>query len=405
MRRPSWLIVPLLLMHLAMVGGVYIEAAPLPCTLSWDCQKAPSGADFYALVHAATNIAEGRSPYDDAPDGRTPDFYAYRYLPSLAWLARPLARVSPQGARLAWVLLVEGFLLAVLLALWRSATSPRRWLLAVALPLLSVPYAVELHMGQFTFVVVAALVLALLLPRAGPLVALSVFIKTFTLVATPALLRQRRWWPWLALTAVVVLLPAWAWFHTHPQDWAFFRETNLANPRPAYDEGNTGLVAFAYNLVCARWGTPSVAGWNRAVSLVRLPLLGLTAAVVLLSRERRVLLGASTLLLAHFVTYQHVWEHHMSAVVLLGAALVATVERREGLLVPALLCTALLALPTPIGLVKLLEALSGWDTGLRQHALRLFLPSLAKGVPTLLLYLVLLLRLLREGLGRPRIGR
>jgi hypothetical protein len=164
-------------------------------------------------------------------------------------------------------------------------------------------------------------------------------------------------------------------------------------------------VAFAYNLVCARWGTPSVAGWNRAVSLVRLPLLGLTAAVVLLSRERRVLLGASTLLLAHFVTYQHVWEHHMSAVVLLGAALVATVERREGLLVPALLCTALLALPTPIGLVKLLEALSGWDTGLRQHALRLFLPSLAKGVPTLLLYLVLLLRLLREGLGRPRIGR
>jgi hypothetical protein len=85
-------------------------------------------------------------------------------------------------------------------------------------------------------------------------------------------------------------------------------------------------------------------------------LLAWTAWIVLRARRHDVVTGSAVLLLAFFLAFLHVWEHHYSAVLLAGVFLLDRVadERRERPAAMRLLLIALavIAAPSPFALVS-----------------------------------------------------
>ena len=185
----------------------------------------PAG-DFLALYHAGMQVEAGFDPYEPtrvtpqiwaAAAPRLPYFSPYRYLPILAQtVGRAFAELPARTAYLAWVLFIESALFALCLLLVRLGPTPGlRWA-APCLLLLSSPYFLELHMGQFTFVTAVFYAVALLLcARETPGVAavgvaiasftLSVLLKIIPLVGIPALIRRRAGF-WASVSGVVAIL-------------------------------------------------------------------------------------------------------------------------------------------------------------------------------------------------------
>jgi hypothetical protein len=319
------------------------------------------GADFFSVYHAGVALEQGTSPYvlEENPR-RTPYAYPFRYLPVVGQtIGAAASRVPPRVALWAWMLLTELALLAVALAIWRCA--PTRPLAAgsICALLLSTPYFLELHVGQFTFMSVALVVLAALAldrdagrwPVAGAWVAYAAaaMLKVFPLVAIPALVRSGRAWPAIVLAGGTVLLVSLLWFPGHLQDWEAFFAANFTQPLGGLDAGNYGLVYVVHLL-----GLVGESQWGAFLTVWRAVVLGGAAGLVFLTRHRSLSLGVAVMLLAHFCSYVHVWEHHMSAVALLGVLVLIELARYaaprwvQGVVV---VCLILLVLPTPFWLL------------------------------------------------------
>jgi len=154
--------------HITIVSSIVRSDRPIIWPLHNDAIHRAARGDFYALYHAAVKVSRGLSPYDDAPDGVTPYYYPFRYLPIVAHAARPLLQLTPHAAWLCWLVVLETLLLLLILTLKKHLGHSIRWLMVTSLLLVSSPYFLELFMGQFTFAVVASCALAILLPgRAG----------------------------------------------------------------------------------------------------------------------------------------------------------------------------------------------------------------------------------------------
>src|SRR4029450_12398763 len=140
-----------------------------------------------------------------------------------------------------------------------------------------------------------------------------------------------------------------------------------------------GLLYVAYLLGEMVWGGWHLPTWGAVTILWRLAILGVTTAIGLRSPGARVETAAALLLIAHYISYFQVWEHHMSGAIVAGILLCAGLERSAGTHpVPVtLLGTAALALPTPFGLLG--SHTSGWSL-----LERLALP-LSKAIPLVLL--------------------
>ncbi len=202
------------ILHVVLVVSVAVQPldGQVPAS-SWRFPTAPlhfdavtwpgPGADFFALYHAGVQVRRGESPYDMTEHPRvTPYYFRYIYSPLLAeTVGRVLSLLAPRAAYLAWLLVVETLLVACLW-LFRAMTpaaNVRTW--GTALLLVSQPYIVELHMGQFTFAATALVILAAVLAQhatamssriaAALFVSLAGLIKSFPFVSLPAFLRAR----------------------------------------------------------------------------------------------------------------------------------------------------------------------------------------------------------------------
>ena len=402
------------------------------------------GADFFAVYHAGQALEAGLDPYQQGElVRRTPYWFPFRYLPTVGHtLGRAAIAFAPRTAYLLWLALTELVLWGLVLLIARRVAACWRRDLALGALLLSSPYLLELHMGQFTFVTVAAVALALLLesatgpasPTDGPprprwsarlaaamSYAAAVLLKLFPVVAAPALLRQRRYWPMLTLALAGLGAALLHDLAGQPQQARAFWELNFSQPVGGMDCGNVGLVYAGYLALQRLWPAWQAEHWSTLLGLWRLLVLGASALVVLFARRRDVIVGVALLLLAHFVSYVHVWEHHASGILVLSVLLLlattqgdapATRARRWGtvLVVGALL---LLALPTPFAWLdsakdpRVLDPSATWSLAARYAVV------LSKALPTLVLFLVALSWQLEAGLawpsrrplrGRPRGG-
>ena len=249
--------------HLAIVISIARQplrvssAPPAERSVIWPLHhdtvhRAGPGGDFFAIYHAGIKSARGESPYDNKENPRvTPEFFPFRYLPVVAQtVGRAVITVPPQTAHIAWMVVLELFLVGCALLLWRDLKS-LEWRVAVIAPLLlSSPYFLELHMGQFTFATSALLATGLLcldrsskksLAGGTAAFAAAVLLKVFPLVAGAALLRYRRGFVAGAIAALLVVGVSLPYFLGHEADWRSFATTNFGNTKTeGFHGGNYG---------------------------------------------------------------------------------------------------------------------------------------------------------------------
>lgn len=396
--RDVGILLLLVMLHLGIVASVAFDERPLIWPLHNDTiHRAGRGVDFYAVYHAAMNLQQGRGLYSEQSDGVTPYWYPFRYLPVVAVIFQPFTQLPPQTAHLAWLAITELVLAALVAALWRYFPASRRRLFATGALLLSSPYFLELYMGQFTFVTTALCYLGLLLPWGAALLSVSVVLKNFPLVAFPALVRQPRYWGHGVLAMTVLFIVTVPHFLNYPRQWEHFARVNF-RPEGGFHAGDCGflqLLHLAQQDVGAQLSYDAWLGWTGAF---RLALLAATAGLVLLSRQASPLIGASALLLAHFVTYQHVWEHHFSGILAIGAVLLlsqAAGRKAEWTVMASML---VMAAPTLFGMLDTAKDTSIGDPSIDWPRWASYVLVLPKVAALWALYAVSAGLLLRSGM-------
>ncbi|WP_133510761.1 hypothetical protein [Candidatus Thiosymbion oneisti] len=387
--------------HVAIVSSILVEDRSVIWPLHHDTIYCYGrGADFYAVYHAGVNTRRGMNPYIPNNDGVTPYHYPFRYLPIVALAAQALTYLTPNTAYLLWILLLEGLLVLLLFIVWRSISDPGYRLATVALLLVNSPYFLELHMGQFTFAAVALCYLGLVLPAGSLLFTLSVLLKPLSLAVLPAIARERRYWFTCLFAIACLLLVSVPYFIHHPGQGIGFVKTNFL-PGVRLHTGNCGLVYLMellaidgdIALLHQHWGLMHV---------FRFLVLATTALLVFHSRASRVGVGVSALLLAHFLTYQDVWEHHMTGVCVVAAVLMTVPDCTRLRYVAVLFCLLLLALPTPFGLVDIVKDPSMFDPKGQWPRYAFYIIALPKVLPTLALYAIAMSEVFRGGFRTPR---
>jgi hypothetical protein len=374
------------------------------------------GADFFAVYHSGVAIQQRVTPYRRKENPQvTPYSFPFRYpLVVAETFGRFFTFFTPRAGYVVWVVLLEVLLAGLIAALWRRIEH-RFWraFCACAL-LLSTPYFLELHMGQFTFATVGLAglgVLAFETKDATPgrklaggfSYAAAIMLKVFPLALLPAFLRERRTWLLVLGAGVAVVVMAIS-FSRVPQYWTAFYDWNFDEPHGGLDAGNYGLVYLLHLMGEVLGLRETSTKWSALAPSMRWFLLIPTALVVFAVRRDDRLIAASVLLLAHFLSYVHVWEHHVSGIVLLGVLMVASLSRGDGdrferkCLWVAAACVVLLALPTLFAVFDSAKDPLAWHPDADwSHTKRIAL-ALCKAGPTLGLFVVGLAVLLRSGL-------
>lgn len=358
------------------------------------------GSDFFATYHAGVKLTRGESPYDNKEQPKvTPPFYPFRYLPAVAMsLGRAAAAIPPRAAYLAWIIALELLLAATVALVWRAAPS-LRWKLAYASALLlSSPYLLELHMGQFTFATLALLSLGAWQLDRGRAVsgsvayALAALLKVVPLAALPALVRHRHGRIAAVAAVAAVVLTNAPYFLAHSADWTAFSQRNFGPVTPdGFHGGNYGLLYVLWKLSREL----ALGGFATFATLWQLGVLGVTALLVFWRRPT-MLTGALALMFAHMITYKHVWEHHASGAVVCAVFLLLRANEtawRGRWLIAA--CVAALVLPTPFVLIDPLVA-GQWDPLPSWSPAARYLLPMCKAIPALILWLASLVLVTRS---------
>ncbi|MHB8419040.1 MAG: glycosyltransferase 87 family protein [Myxococcales bacterium] len=372
--------------------------------------RAGPAADFLVMYQVGRQLEAGHSPYGySAPVAGVPYYYPFRYLPIVAeTLGRALTVFRPRTGWLLWIGLLEAVLAAVAVVLARAAPSPTlRWA-GPCLLLLSSPYFLELHMGQFSFLTAALFVTALLAISGQGRVregvawasyAASALLKVVPIVALPALVRDRRGRRCAAVAVILMVGLSLPLFWAHPDWWRDFAETNLNGGRMAgLDNDNHGFMKVVFLIgqdVGLAWNP---ARWGLAIRAAQALFLGAASLLAFLAGDA-FLIGGTALYLGFTLSYSAVWEHHMSGILVVGLALLwglagdAASSASRALAWGALV---VLALPTPFFFFDRHPDPRVWDPSGPWPHYALYLMPLSKAGPVLVLYGVALWALWRK---------
>ena len=363
------------LLHLVLVGSIVtqpLDGGTPPTTrrfvtagLSYDSANWPGpGGDFFALYHAGLQVRAGKSPHDLGESPRvTPYFVRYIYSPLLAQtLGRGVSLASPRAAYVGWVVVIELCLAAWLVVLWRSSLDALTKTAAICILLVNQPYLLELHMGQFTFVAAACAILAAMAAAesgigGAALLAAGVLIKTFPVATLPAFAadRRARLVGLGGLAALAGILLASAGSTSGPLSLG--AQDLVGVPHPGAYSIPQALFVLVLAVSNVWLPTPLPLAPGAITALV----VGVVAFIVWRNRPST-LAGAAILLLAFLVSYFHAWEHHYSAAILAGTALLvpgrgAIADDRRPVV---LLLLAWLALPTPYAVMPAQWSAGAW---------------------------------------------
>lgn len=379
------------------------------------------GADFFSIYHAGIMMKRGFTPYErNEEPSVTPYFFDFRYLPIVgSTLGKFFIQFSPSVAYKLWVILLEiilGTLIVVISK--RIINRPLRCFFCCIL-LLNSPYFLEVHMGQFTFVTIALFTIGVVIQeypkdwfiglRAKLLnlftFTISIILKVVTIITGAVLIRFRRYWLSLLFATVVLILTSVPYI---PDDMNIFINLNFSHPIGGLDVGNFSMPYFIYLFAKDHQFMWILNGWNQFLSIWRIVILGLTALLVVLTKNRKVGILSSSLLLAHFISYIHVWEHHMSGVIVIGTLLLfeifnETIDKRNSLIIILILfALVLLAIPTPFTIFDTVKDTIVWDASINWSPYQRYFLILSKIGPVFLLYIISILIMIKSGLGSIR---
>jgi hypothetical protein len=361
----------LLLAAIALHGvlALSVVAQPLdphqpprtPRSLTWrlhfDSVAWPGpGADFFALYHAGVQVRRGLSPYLQEESPRTtPYYFRYLYAPVVAHtLGYALAGLAPRAAYLLWTSVIEGSLLLFLWSWRRHTADAAVRLLGTCLLLVSTPYFLELHMGQFTFVATALTVTGVLWTTRGRalaagalLVLAGVCLKMFPIAGLPALARRGARPAFAGAFAAAVLISAGAVLF--PAESAELVRLTAVDDTVLPHPGGLGLLNLGRLMLTAAGAAPAPGVWEHVAPIGLITALAL-ASLIIVRRRMTPVSGFCALLAVFLSVFYRTAEHHFSSVLLLAIVLTgeldrATLSRDEWRAWLASL--VLLALPTP----------------------------------------------------------
>ncbi|HKZ41026.1 MAG TPA: glycosyltransferase 87 family protein [Candidatus Hodarchaeales archaeon] len=384
------------MIHIAVLSSVLQSSKPVIWPFHYDTiHRIGGGADFFAVYHAAVNLRNRISPYERNDDGITPYYYPFRYLPVVGFAAQVLIFLNPWFAYLLWILVLESLMVFFLYVLYKRIHQKSLWKVICVILLLSSPYFLEVYMGQFTFAAVALCLLSILLPRGNILFSLSVLLKSFPLIAAPALLTKRHYRSHVVTAIILLLVTCLPYFYLNKDDLHSFLYSNL-QPVGGVHSGNYGFVMLIHLIATDLDSSVLLDNSYEIFSVLRLLILSSSILCVFLAKKRDIDLSVSTLLLAHFVTYQHVWEHHISGIILIGVVLVAGEGLKKLDTIFLLLCVILLALPTPYILFDEVKDPDILDPAFWWPRYASYFVLLPKVIPTVLIFGWCIRKLFRE---------
>jgi hypothetical protein len=407
------------LLHLAVVISVAkqplnLSASPEQRSVIWKyhhdtVHRSGPGSDFFAIVHAAIQQARDESPYDTFEDPQvTPHFNPFRYLPIVAQtLGRAATWFSGRTSYVIWCVLLELLLAGTLIVIWRVEAQVR-WKLGLStVLLLSSPYFLELHMGQFTFASCALLAMGLaLLDRTKKSYSIggtaafvgAVLLKMFPLAAGAALILRRKGLIAATVAGGLVAASALPYFIANPAEWQAFAAVNLGET--GVKDFNGGNYGFLYMVYLASGSIGGEAAEAALLSFARswqLLVLGISVVLVLWKKPT-ILTGGVTLTLAHMISYKHVWEHHASGALVLAVFLLLRLKDDRAWIGRwiALASLIALALPTPFVFIDALDPTVNNPALLWGPFWRFALAS-SKGLPMFALWVLGAVHCYREG--------
>jgi hypothetical protein len=255
-------------------------------------------------------------------------------------------------------------------------------------------------MGQFTFATIALCALSLLFSARPLLYVIAVLLKVFPLAIIPAFVRHRKYWVHGILAIFFLIILSAPYFIRNSSTWTIFFQRNFLLTG-GLGSGNYGPVRLLYLAGNDLALDLLIANWDIIVSSFRVILFLAVAFIVVLSRKDNPVLGACTLLLTHFVTYQHVWEHHMSGVLVIAALLLVVWADRAELTAIGLVSMFLLALPTPFAFFDIARSPALLDPAINWPRYASYMIVLPKVIPVLVLFLLCVFDLCKEGLESP----
>jgi hypothetical protein len=294
--------------------------------------RAGPSADLFSVYHAGVKLAADEDPYERKESPRvTPYYYPFRYLPIVGLtLGKVLNSLGPDLARWAWIGFQE-LMLALSILLFYTKRNPHQSLFVGFILLLSTPYFLEVHMGQFTFVATVLVAWSCFVleenKKSWQQVAASLgltfsfILKIFHLIIVPALGKSKRSVMLFCISAALFALFSIPYFLEHEGSLNTFVRLNFTQPTGGLHTGNFSL-AYVFLLLGKSLGLASAkAGWTKEILSVHSLVLAGTGALVFFSKARNISIMAASMLLGHFLSYVHVWEHHYSAVVITGLML------------------------------------------------------------------------------------
>jgi hypothetical protein len=288
------------------------------------------GADFFAVYQAGTNLMDGISIYSTAPVRQeVPYYYPYRYHPFVALTVGLSAQLLPPFVAYGvWIILLQLLLVVNAFKTWLLFQDKVQASLAVSLWLVFSPLYLELFMGQFSFVMASLMFWTLLAWMKGgrihgdSLWALSLIVKSNSVLFAPALLVQRRW-KTVVFGGIVAAMIAIPYFIAVPGTYEQFAENYSGRMTVSTLMGNQGFAALIGIAILRTSGF-----WTDNIPLLgqRVPLMDQMMEIPLLVWTLMVVGGALVItfrskrnsgpeiyllwILAYFLFYKHVWEHH-----------------------------------------------------------------------------------------------
>jgi len=336
-----------------------------------DAVRRHQAADFFSVYQGAAHIWAGVSPY--SPEGvvpRVPYFFEYRYLPSVGYtFVAPLLLFSPWPAYWLWIIVLELLLVFNIIFTRQMTRDPSRANIATAMWLLFSPLYVELYMGQFSFAMGSMFFWMAYgiwrgksrMPWAAWIA--SVLLKTNSILFAPSFFR-RGLMGILAACAVVVLVLNLPHFARIPSDARELADRNggigSGFYTPMSHAGGMGVQALAavvgysveqrYEDDHASWLNLKPPPPNEPVDARRRALLTLTWSAVIAAlaatffvKRFDLWVNLTVWMLAYFVIFPDVWEHHYS---MLLPMLVLLYLHRPRLAIPVILTWAFVAAPS-----------------------------------------------------------
>lgn len=292
--------------------------------------RAGKGADFFAVYQAGANVMDGVSVYSTHPARQVvPYYYPYRYHPFVALTVGLAAQLLPPFAAYGvWIIILELLLVVNSFKTWLLFQDKVHASLAVSLWLVFSPLYLELFMGQFSFVMASLMFWTLLAwmeeqrTRGDALWAISLVVKSNSVLFAPALLLQRRWKSVLVGGAIAAVI-AIPYFAAVPGTYGQFAQNYSGGMTMSTLMGNQGfaaLIGIAILRTSGLW-TDNIPLLGQRVpqmdQMMELPLLlwmlmVIGGALFITLRAKRNSGPEIYLLwiLAYFLFYKHVWEHH-----------------------------------------------------------------------------------------------